>query len=153
MVFRYFKFIIFLLIALSFYIISWKASYILWEYIIKYIVFPIVLLMLNYAFLKLILYIISYYGNLVILYNHNVILLRTTLIKVNYIEIINLDKITKFDMYIHWIIPNIMWYWTLVIEQNRETVRELNFVPDPNRVVRIIAKMKKGPLNEHIDSK
>jgi hypothetical protein len=121
----------------------------LWEDIIKYVIFPIILIMLNYAFFKLILYIIAYYGNIIIFYDNKVILLRTTLLKVNYIEIISLEKVTKFDTYIHWIIPNLMWFWTLVIEQNRESVRELNFVPDPHRAVRILSQMKKKLLNSN----
>jgi hypothetical protein len=40
-----------------------------------------------------------------------------------------------------------------VIEQNRETVRELKFVPDPNRVVRILTKMKSKSSKKNIDNR
>jgi hypothetical protein len=146
MFFRCIKFVIFLSIAVAFYVAVFKSYDVLWGDIIKYLIFPIILIMLNYAFLKLILYIIAYYSNLVIFYDNKVILLRTTLLKVNYVEVISLDKVTKFDIYVHWIISNLMWFWTLVIEQNRESVRKLNFVPNPHKAVRILSKMRKKAI-------
>lgn len=148
MAFRYFKFSIFLLITLAFYVIAFKFGSVLWEELVKYLIFPITFFMLNYAFFKLIVYIIAYYNSIIIFYDYKIFVVKSTLITVDYVEVIDMDKVTKFDTYINWIIGNLLWFWTLVVEQQRDKVRELRFVPDSHKAVRILTRTKKNLLEE-----
>jgi hypothetical protein len=62
-----------------------------------FIIFPVIFLIINYAFLKLLLNYINYYNNLIILKDLNVIVIKTSLLDTDNIEIIDLNKITKID--------------------------------------------------------
>jgi hypothetical protein len=107
----------------------------------------LILLVLNYAFFKMVLYYISYYNDLIIFRWFEVIIIKSTLIRANYIEIIDINRITKIDTYVSGIVQNLIWYWTLIIEQQREEVREFKLVPDPHRAVKMLNETKQELLN------
>ncbi len=135
MIFKYVKFSFFLLVAISFFsiwILFWEK---LWYELTTYVIFPLVFISLNYAFIKLILYYIRYYNNLIILYKDQIIVIKSSLIDTDNIELIDLHKITKLDTYCNWIMPNMIWYWTLVVEQQRDKVREFWYVPKPHKAI------------------
>jgi hypothetical protein len=131
MIFKYIKFWFFLFVSFCFYfiwVIFWEN---LWQEVTNFLIFPLVFLTLNYAFLKLITYYIRYYNNLIIFYKQQIIVIKSSLIWTDNVEITDLHKITKIDTFCNWIMPNLIWYWTLVIEQQREEVREFWYVPQP----------------------
>jgi hypothetical protein len=145
MAFRFFKFFFFLIISVLLYYVAVKFHNVseFAKEVTQYIIFPIIFFILNYAFIKLILYHISYYNKLIIIQWHRIILIESKLIESDYVEIININKITKIDRYINWIFKNILNIWTIVIEQQRETIRELHFIPTPHKIVNMVNdKMK-----------
>ncbi len=58
------------------------------------------------------------------------------------IELIDLDKITKIDTQMNGILHNLFAYGVLVIEQNRDRVREFHHIFKPYLAVRYIKDMK-----------
>ena len=131
MFFRYMKFSFFVIVSVTFYLIAIKLSSSVWQEVVKYLILPLSFIVLNYAFIKLILYYIAYYNNLLIFHEDKIIVIKSTLLDTDNVEIIDLHKITKMDAYSNGIIPNILGYGTLVIEQQREKVRELWYEPKP----------------------
>jgi len=65
--------------------------------LVTFVIFPVVFVFINYAFLKLILENIRYFNDLLILKENSVIVIKTSLIDTDNVEIIDLDKITKID--------------------------------------------------------
>lgn len=60
------------------------------------------------------------------------------------IEIVDIDKITKIDSSINWIIPNFFSFWDLVLEQNRDRTRKFNYIYKPYNAVNFIREMAKN---------
>ncbi len=59
------------------------------------------------------------------------------------IEIIDIDKITKIDSSIKWIISNIFSFWSLILEQNRDRTRNFKYIYKPYNAVKYMEEMKK----------
>jgi len=135
MVFKYVKFFFFLFISFSFYFIAIFFWDNLWKELTNYVLFPLVFITLNYSFIKLILYYIRYYNNLIILHNDKIIVIKSTLLDTDNVELIDLNKTTKIDTEIKWILANIIWYWTLIIEQQSDKIREFWYVPKPYKAI------------------
>ena len=95
--FNYLSFTFLLIVSALLYYISIKYQVYLWYDLIMFIIFPVIFLIINYAFLKLLLNYINYYNNLIILKDSNVIVIKTSLLDTDNIEIIDLNKITKID--------------------------------------------------------
>jgi|SaaInlStandDraft_5_1057022.scaffolds.fasta_scaffold08073_3 hypothetical protein len=140
--FKYLKFLFFVLLALIFFLISIKFSKYLWKEIIYYLLFPIIFLLLNYAFIKLILYYIVFYNNLLIINNWQIIVIKSSLFFRDDIEIIDINKITKMDIFCRGIFLNMIWFWNLVIEQQRDQVRAFHFIENPHLALQIIKDAK-----------
>lgn len=81
------------------------------------------------------MYYIRYYNNLIIFYKQQIIVIKSSLVWTDNVEIIDLHKITKLDTFCDWIMPNLIWYWILVIEQQREQVRDFWYVPKPHKAI------------------
>lgn len=150
MFFRYMKFSFFVIVSVTFYLIAIKLSSSVWQEVVKYLILPLSFIVLNYAFIKLILYYIAYYNNLLIFHEDKIIVIKSTLLDTDNVEIIDLHKITKMDAYSNGIIPNILGYGTLVIEQQREKVREFWYVPKPYKACTYLneAKEKSAEKNK-----
>lgn len=150
MFFRYLKFCFFVFVSITFYFIAIKLSLPIWQEIVKYIILPLSFIILNYAFIKLILYYIWYFNNLLIFHKDKIIVIKSTLLDTDNIEIIDLNKITKMDAFSNGIIPNILGYGTLVIEQQREKVREFWYIPKPYKACNYLndAKVKSAEKNK-----
>lgn len=149
MFFRYLKFSFYLIIAFVFYFIAVRFWYILGDDFTHYIILPLSFIILNYAFIKLILYYIWYYNNLLIFHDSVIIVIKSTLLDTDNVEIIDLHKITKIDAYADWVIANIFWYGTLVIEQQRDTVREFWYVPKPYKAIWLLNDVKEKSLEKN----
>lgn len=105
---------------------------------VLYILFPIALLLVNYAFMKLILSIINYYNKLIIIVPDKLIIIDSSLVMKEDIEIVDLSKVVKVDVECHGIFAVIFGYGHLIIEQSRNEVRTLHFVSKPYDILHII---------------
>ncbi len=81
------------------------------------------------------MYYIKYYNNLIIFYKQQIIVIKSSLLWTDNVEIVDLHKITKLDTFCNWIMPNLLWYWILVLEQQRDEVREFWYVPNPHKAI------------------
>ncbi|PID84190.1 hypothetical protein CSB09_02135 [Candidatus Gracilibacteria bacterium] len=109
----------------------------------KYILFPLIVIIIHYAFFYLIFRLIRYYNNLILLKKDAMFIVKTSLIEFDNIELIELDKITKIDTQMKGIIQNLLSYGTLIIEQNRDRVREFHYIYKPYKAVRHLKEIKK----------
>lgn len=109
-----------------------------------WLVFPLLLWLLNYTFFKFIFWIINYNNDLVILLRDKVYIIHTTLMLRDDIEMMDMYKIIKVDAVCHWFISNILRYWHIIIEQQGNEKRVLHFIPVPYKL------MEK--LNQKIDT-
>ena len=107
-----------------------------------YVFFPSIFLVVNYAFIKLILSYINFYNDLLIIHDWQFIVINATLFFVDDIEFIDISKISKIDTFTRWFISNIIWFWNLVIEQHREQVREFDYIPNARKALHIIKDAK-----------
>lgn len=144
LIFSYIKAFFFLLLAFLIYYFTLKYQANFWEELVYYLLFPIIFIILNYAFIKMILYYIRYYNNLIILIKDQIIFVRTTLIKEDNVEVIEVDKITKMDTKMEWIISNILSIGSLIVEQNRDRITENKYILKPYRIINYLKEMKKG---------
>lgn len=142
MFFNYLHFLFFVWLSFLLYILAIKFQENLWHDFIKYIFFPLIFIILNYAFLKLIFEIIRYFNNLIILDKENLIVIKTSIIDTDNVEIIDLEKITKIDTSIVWVFPNILAYWDLILEQNRARTRTFNHIYKPYKIATYIRDSK-----------
>jgi hypothetical protein len=137
------KSVFFIFIALVLYYYSYKYVDVIkktdW---LNIIAFLIIFFMIHYSFIKMILYIIYYYNDLVIMERDQIIILKSSLILIDDMEIIDIYKIVKMDSFSHWFFWNILWYWSIVIEQQKNEVRTFHFISDPHRMLDIFKKQK-----------
>ena len=146
----FFKFIFFLLVSLFLYLIykngilvlDWKQEY------VKYILFLIIFIFLQYAFLKLILTFVDFFHNLLIIQKDQIIIINCSIILKDDIEIIDSYRVMKIDTFSHWLWSNILWYGILVIEQQKNDVRKFRFIPNPSLILRILKNQKESVLDD-----
>ena len=69
------------------------------NYALEVVLFLLAFSLMNYSFLKLILYFIRYYNALIIIHEDKIVIIRSSLIMMDDIEIINSRKITKVDKF------------------------------------------------------
>ena len=120
----------------------------IWYEINHYFLFPLIFLLVNYAFIKLALGYIKYYNDLLVINKWHLIVIKSSFIYKDNIEFIDINKITKLDTYCNWIIPNFVWFWNLVVEQQRDEVRTFHFVPEPFKALQILNEEKQKILEE-----
>jgi hypothetical protein len=153
MIFKYFKFFLFLLITFILYYIWVRYIDSIWHELIHVIVFPIVFLLVNYAFIKLILWYIKFYNDLLIIHDWQLIVIKSSLFFKDNIEFIDINKITKLDTYCTWFIANFFSFWTLVAEQQRDEVRKFHSVPNPFIALQLLNEEKQKLLQNMKNNK
>jgi len=116
--------------------------------LIHFFLFPTIFFLVNYAFIKLILWYIKFYNDLLIIYKWELIVIKSSLLFRDNIEFIDINKITKLDTYCRWFVPNILWFWNLVAEQQRDEVRTFHFVPEPFKALQIINEEKQKVMED-----
>lgn len=141
-------FIILLIIFVRFIFVIWVATalYVIVALnkaemspdLIHFLAFPVIFLLINYAFVKLAFSLIEYNNNLIIYIRNKVILLKSTILLVDDVEIIDMKKIMKVDVECRGILANVIGYWDLVIEQQKNDVRMLHFVPFPYKALKML---------------
>ncbi len=109
---------------------------------LKYMSFIVVFLLLNYAFINLISSIIEYYNDLIILHEDQIIILKSSLIMKDDMEVIDIHKVIKVDWFKRGIMQNILWYWDIVIEQQKNEVKILHFISKPHMILNILKSQK-----------
>lgn len=144
------KFIFFLLVALILYIIYINNILELnWDYwYIKDLLFLLIFIFVQSAFLKIIFTLIDFYHNLIIVQNDQIIIISCTLLLKDDIEIIDSYRVMKIDTYSHGLFSNLLWYWNLVIEQQKNDVRTFRFIPKPYIILKILKKQKETVLDD-----
>lgn len=106
--------------------------------IVSYVFFPVIFLLINYSFIQLILGIIRYYNNLVIIVRDKFIIIHSSLMLQEDLEIMDLGKVMKIDVVCHGLFANIFGYGHLVMEQQKDEVRTIHFIPKPYKVWQIL---------------
>lgn len=143
MLFNYLEFIFFNSTAFFLYYICIKFQKNMTYELINYVFFPVIFLLINFAFFKLAFELIRYFNNLIILNKNNLIVIKTSLIDTDNVEIIDIHKITKIDTSIKWIFSNIFSYGDLILEQNRARTRIFNHIYKPYRIATYLRDIKK----------
>lgn len=106
--------------------------------IVNYVFFPVIFLLVNYGFVQLSLGIIRYYNNLVIIVRDKFIIIHSSLILQEDLEIMDLSKVMKIDVVCHGLFSNLLGYGHLVMEQQKDEVRTIHFIPNPYKVWQIL---------------
>jgi hypothetical protein len=133
------------------FIIIWVIYYFSLKYLpqikkvdsLNYISFWIIFILLNYIFTKIIIYIIEYYNDLIILHNDQIIILKSSLIMKDDMEVIDVDKVMKIDSFSRGPFQNIIWYGSIIIEQQKNDVRTFAYIPKPHTILWILWRQKK----------
>lgn len=139
-------FFIFILAWIYFLSIEYKESISSVEWL-KYFSFVVVFLLLNYAFINLIMSLIEYYNDLIILHKDKLIIIKSSLIMKDDMEIIDLDNTIKIDWFKRGILQNFLWYGNIIIEQQKNDVRTMHFISQPHRVLNLIKAQKEKYKN------
>lgn len=106
--------------------------------IVNYVFFPVIFLLINYSFIQLALGIIRYYNRLVIIVRDKFIILNSSLILQEDLEIMDLSKVMKIDVECHGLLASIFGYGHLIMEQQKDEVRTIHFIPKPYKVWQIL---------------
>jgi hypothetical protein len=148
LLFKYLKTMLLLILSWILFFISTKFWGVLWDEIVYLLLFPSIFILVNYAFFKLLLWYIKFYNDLLIVYDWQLIVIKSSLLFKDDIEFIDINKITKLDTYCRWLIPNIFQFWNLVVEQQRDQVREFHFIPEPFKALQILKEEKQRTIDE-----
>lgn len=132
------KFVFLLAIAAAVFIITYLYQDMFGHDMVAYFLFPLTIILINYAFIKLSLWLIFYYNDLVIFVRDKIIIVKSSLFMQDDLEIIDVSKVMKIDVQCHWIFANLLWYWNLVIEQQRDELRILHFIPKPYKTLQLL---------------
>lgn len=142
LLFKYLKFFLFIFFSFVLYYLSIRFMDSVWHELIHFLIFPIIFILINYAFIKLVLWYIKFYNDLLVIHDWHLIVIKSSLLFKDDIEFIDLNKITKLDTYCRWLIPNMLSFWNLVIEQQRDELREFHFVPSPFKALKLLQDEK-----------
>ena len=151
LLFKYLKNSLFLGLAWILYFISINYVGVIPNEIIYIFLLPSIFILVNYAFINLALGYIEFYNDLLIIHWWQLIVIKSTLLFKDDIEYIDVNKITKLDTFCRWFVPNILWYWSLVVEQQRDELRSFPFVPDPFKALKILKDEKDRTIASKID--
>ena len=99
-----------------------------------------IVLIVNLIYLIFIFDIVAYFNNIIIINDTNLVILQNWLFIRENIEIIDLNQITKLNIECQWIIPNLLWYWRLIIEQQKGENRPLFFISEPHVILNHLRK-------------
>lgn len=150
LLFSILKFIFFVLLGLTIlYVYIYLDNKSDWDHgFFMHILLFFIFVILNYAFIKFVLDIIEYYNNLIIIQDDHIVILKASLMLKDDIEVIDSYRVMKVDAFCHWFIANIVSYWNLVIEQQKDDVRVFHFIPRPFEVLKKLREQKEFVLNE-----
>lgn len=145
---KFMKFFFFLLLSIFIYWLIVKYRLVFWEDLVLFVFFPVLFLILNYTFIKLILDFIEYYNNIVIIKWDQIVVVKSTLLFKDDMEILDVYKNTKIDSFTRWFFWNVLSFWDVVIEQQRDELRTFHFIPKPHKALAILKEQRDKVLNE-----
>lgn len=122
-------------------IISWLYTF---SWILALTISIITFVLLQISFIRFILELIWYYNNIIIVSLDQIMIIQSTLVLIEDIEILEIGKINKINVECRWLFANIFWYWRLIIEQQRFEKRPVFFIPDPYKVMHHIENKAKS---------
>lgn len=140
--FRKVKFVFWLLGSSIVYYVSLVYRESIGEEVVYFILFPLIFLFLNYAFIKLILSYIIYYYRLFILYENHIIIIKSSWFLMDDLEVIDIHKVMKIDSYSRWFLSNLFGYGSILVEQQKNEIRTFHFMPDPYKILEIFKQHK-----------
>ncbi len=114
----------------------------------KYIIFFFIFALLNYAIFKLILWLIHYFNNIIIVSKDSLVILHCSLILQDDVEVIDAYRIVKVDSYARGFFPNLLGYGDIIIEQQKNEVRTLHFIPNPYKFLEIMKQQRQNLLKD-----
>ncbi len=140
----------------SFFIIIWLIIYYLilnywinlWNEITHYIALPIIIVLISYWFLKLIFAFWENYNEMLIIHNDQIIIIKASLILMDDIEIIDAYRLMKIDSYADWFWANLLGYWNIVLEQQKDNVRIFHFVAKPYKILALLKEQRNNVLDD-----
>lgn len=133
--FRKLKFIFFFALAAIVYGFAYFYSGSIEKDVMYFIVFPFIFILLNYAFVRLILSYIRYYNRLFIIYEDHIFITHSSLMMIDDFEVIDIHKVMKIDSFSRWLLSNMFWYWDILLEQQQDEIRTFHFMPDPYKII------------------
>jgi len=148
LLFKFLKVWVCILFSLWAYYFTITHQQLIWEEIINLFLFPAVFLLINYALIKLVLWYIKYYNNLLVIHDGQLIIIETSLFFKNNIEFIDINKITKLDILCKWVIPNLLSYWTLLVEQQSNVVKDFIYISEPFIALQLINEEKQRTIKD-----
>ena len=137
---RKIRFLIFFAVSSLLFYISFYYREVLWEEFVFFVFFPLIFGLLNYSFFKMMLSYIDYYYNLFIIYENHIIIIKSSLILIDDLEVLDVNKVMKIDSISRWLFSNMLWFWNILLEQQKNDVRTFHFMPNPYRIVEIFKK-------------
>lgn len=144
------------IVKASFFIIIWLIMYYLildywitlWNEITHYIALPIIITLISYWFLKLIFAFWENYHEILIIHNDQIIIIKASLILMDDIEIIDAYRLMKIDSYADWFWANLLGYWNIVLEQQKDNVRIFHFVAKPYKILALLKDQRNKVLDD-----
>lgn len=133
------KNIFFILLVLLIIWVSFSYKYILNSDVSNYIFLPLIIVSINYLFLRIILHGIDFYGKIVLIGGPSIVICHTSFLLIDDIEFIDIKSILKLDVERHGLLANILNYGHLIIEQ-RNDERRIHYIPFPYQVYDLIKK-------------
>lgn len=108
---------------------------VLWKEFTLYILIPLIVVLIHYAFFRFIFYLIEYYNYLFIIAQDQIFIINTSFILQNDIEVIDAYKIIKLDAYSRWFFSNILSYGKILIEIQTNEQKWFVFMPHPFKLL------------------
>ena len=91
---------------------------------------PIILILTIYWFIKIIFAFWENNNEILIIHNDQIIIIKASLILMDDIEVIDAYRLMKIDSYAEWFWANLLGYWNIVLEQQKDNVRNIDFHTD-----------------------
>lgn len=133
------KFIFFLSICLALTYLWVSLKWTVADDIVNFVIFPVVFMILQYAFLKLVLSLIEYFNHIFIIKWDQIFVINSSLFLKDDIEMIEAYKIIKLDAFCRWFWANFLSFWKIVIELQTKEERSFSFIPHPYE---LLSKLK-----------
>lgn len=140
------KFFFVLIVAFVLFFIWTFYREMLWDEIVLYVILPLVFVLVNYSFMKLVFWIIEYFNYLFIISWDQIFILNASLVMRNDIEVIDAFKIIKLDAYSRWFVANMLSYWKLIIELQTREERVFRFIPKPYKLLDCLKQQREMVL-------
>lgn len=142
------KAVFFLIIALILYYFTMSFKTNLWVEITHYVLLPIILILTIYWFIKIIFAFWENNNEILIIHNDQIIIIKASLILMDDIEVIDAYRLMKIDSYAEWFWANLLGYWNIVLEQQKDNVRIFHFVAKPYKILALLKEQRNKVLDD-----